>query len=266
MHRQKSSVYFLKKQFPPPPHPNPHHPHATYTITINLIEIVIINMEITSEMIDELQKKYNCFLIDQFYSTEHLIEAVTQTGSVSREIFQLQLSTGIQANSTAKVYYDLNRFNPHYSKAFFRLTFTDIKDTLAYIGFKLTYADPTYNMTETHSGLLIYNNKIYLTTGNEIGTTVGYQNTEISGIDLTKDFIIQIEKNKLSTCPLPQIIPYFDTFRIISPDRIFTLKATNSTYPPQDVVHYIMFFIKNSTNEDKRLTLRHFCYLEEYAD
>jgi len=223
-------------------------------------------MEITEEFIEELQKKYNCFLIDQFYSTEKLTDVLTQTGTVTKELLQLTLKTGIQANSTVKIYYDLNRFNPLYSKAYFRLSFTGISNILAYVGFKKTYTDPTFNMTESHSGLLINNNKSYLSTGNELGVTAGYQNTEISGIDFTKDFIVKIENNRLSTMPLPQIIPYFDTFRIISPDRIWSLKVVNSTYPPEDVTHYIMFFIKNLTNEDKRLTLRHFCYLEEYAD
>jgi len=223
-------------------------------------------MEITQEFIDELQKKYNCFLIDQFYSTQNLNEVLTQTGSSTKELFQLRLSTGIQANSTVKFYYNLNRFNPIYSKAYFRLSFSDIKDILAFVGFKKTYTDPTYNMVESHSGLLINNNKPYLSTGNELGLTAGYQNTEISGIDFTRDFIVKIENNKLSTMPMPQIVPYFDTFRIISKSRVWTMKVTNSTYPPEDVTHYIVFFIKNLTNEDKRLTIRHFCYLEEYAD
>lgn len=223
-------------------------------------------MEITSEMIEELQKKYNCFLWDQFNSTESLNQVVTQTGVVNKDVTQLVLSTGIQANSTVKVYYNLNRFNPHYSKAYFRLTFTDIKDIIVFVGFKKSYGDPAFNDVESHSALLINDNKIYLSTGNEIGVASGYQNNEISGIDLTRDFIVKIEKNKLYTMPLPQIIPYLDTFRIVSEDRIWTLKTICSTSPPEDVGHYILFFIKNNTNEDKRLTLRHFCYLEEFAD
>ena len=223
-------------------------------------------MEITSEMIEELQKKYNCFLIDQYYSTEHLVEVLTQTASTTKELFQLLLSTGIQEGSTAKVYYDLNRFNPHYSKAYIRLSLNSVKDVFGFIGFKLTTGDPTYNMTESHAGILVNDGKIYLSTGSEIGTIVGYQNTEISGIDLTRDFIMMIERNKLSTMPLPQVIPYFDTFRIVTANRVWTLKVANNTYPPEDVTHYFMYFLKNETNEDKRLTLRHFCYLEEYAD
>jgi hypothetical protein len=66
--------------------------------------------------------------------------------------------------------------------------------------------------------------------------------------------------------PLPQIIPYFDTFRIISPDRIWTTKATNSTSPPEDVAHYFMFYITNTVATNKEMTLRHLTYLEEYAD
>lgn len=223
-------------------------------------------MSYTEDLVQELQRKYNVFLIDNFYSTEHLSEVKTQTGSVTRELFSLLLNTGIQANSTVKLYYDLNRFNPHYSKAFIRLTLSSVKDVFVYIGFKKLYGDSTYNMTESHSGLLIYSNKVYLSTGNEIGVTSGYQNTEISGLDLTRDYILMIEKNKISFMPLPQIIPYFDTFRIISPDRVWTLKATNATYPPEDLTHYWMFFIKNLTNEEKTVRIRHFCYLEEYAD
>lgn len=223
-------------------------------------------MEITSEMIEELQKKYNCFMVDQFYSTERLQEVITQTAEITKEIFQLQLKTGIQEGSTAKVYYDLNRFNPHYSKAYFRVRFTSIEDIFAFVGFKKGYSDPALTDVASHVGLLINDGKVYLSTGNEIGVATGYQNTEISGVDLTLDFIIRVENNKLSSLPLPQVIPYFDTFRIISPDRIWTLKATNSTHPPEDVVHYIMFFIKNEVNEDKRMILRHFCYAEEFAD
>lgn len=223
-------------------------------------------MSYTQDVIEELQKKYNTFLIDQFYSTERLNEVVTQTGAVTKEIFQVILSTGIQANSTVKLYYDLNRFNPWYSKAYFRVRFDSIKDIEAFVGFKKSFSDPAFDDVESHSMLMVKDNKIYLSTGNEIGVTTGYQNTEISGIDLTRDFIIKIEKNRLSTMPLPQVIPYMDTFRIISPDRVWTLKVTNSTSPPEDLTHYIMFFIKNKTNEDKRMILRHFCYLEEYAD
>lgn len=227
---------------------------------------LIIFMELTDELIEELQSKYNCFLIDQFYSTENMVEVVTQTGSVTRELFELLLTTGVQQNSTAKIYYNKNRFNPHYSKAYFRLSFLELTDTFAFIGFKKTTGDPTWVMTESHSGLMLKDGKIYLSTANELGVNHTQQRTEISGLDLTKDMIIKIEKNKLSSMPLPQIIPYFDTFNIIALDRVWTLKVTNSTSPPEDLTHYIMFFMSNTTNNNKEVTLRHFMYEEEYAD
>ena len=223
-------------------------------------------MEITEEFIEELQSRYNQFLIDNFYSTGRLNEVVTQTAYSTKEVFQLRMCTGIQANSTVKLYYDLNRFNPYYSKAYFRLTLSDIKDIFAFVGFKVSYGDPTFNMTESHSGLMIYNNKVYFSTGNQIGVVTGYQNTEISGVDLTKDMIIKLDGKKIYSMPLPQVVPYLDTFRIISADRVWTQKALNATSPPEDVTHYIVFFLKNLTNEDKRLTLKHFIYLEEYPD
>jgi len=223
-------------------------------------------MGTTDELLEELQRRYNRFLIDQFYSTQRLVEVVTQTGAVSKELFQLKLSTGIQANSTVKVYYDLNLFNPHYSKAYFRVKLDSAADVFAWIGFKKSFSDPAFNDVASHSAIMLYNGNLYLTTGNELGVAAGYQNTQVSGIDATKDFIFKIEKNKLSTMPLPQIIPYFDTFRIIAPDRVWTLRVTNSTSPPEDMAHYIVFFIKNSTNNNKTLTVSSFCYGEEYAD
>jgi len=235
-------------------------------ITINLIRAIVINMEITEEFLEELQSKYNCYMIDNFYSTDRLKEITTQTAYSTKEIFQLKMSTGIQANSTIKLYYDLSRFNPHFSKAYFRLTFDSIKDIFAFVGFKKSFGDPTFTMTESHSALVVNSNKVYLSTGNEIGVVMGYQNTEISGLDLTKDVIVRIDKNKLYSMPLPQIVPYLDSYRIIAADRVWTQKAMNATSPPEDVTHYIMFFLKNLTNEDKKLTFRHFCYLEEFVD
>ena len=223
-------------------------------------------MPYTEDVVQELQRRYNLWLLDNFNSTEHLTEAITQTGTISKELFQVILDTGVQQDSTVKMYYDLNRFNPHYSKAFFRVNFDDISDLTAFVGFKKYYTDPAHDDTESHCGLLIRNGEVFLSSGNELGVAVGYQNTLVSGIDLTRDFIIQIEKNRLFSMPLPQVIPYFDTFRIISEDRVWSLKVTNSNFPPEDLTHYILFFIKNHVNSVKRMTLRHFCYLEEYAD
>ena len=223
-------------------------------------------MSYTEDVVEELQRKYNQFLLDNFYSTERLNEVVTQTGVITKELFQLQLKTGIQQDSTAKVYYDLNRFNPFYSKAYFRVSISDMSDVFVWIGFKKAFSDPAYDDDESHSAIMIRNGKLYLTTGNELGVATGYQNTEVTGVDCTRDFIFKIEKNKLSTMPLPQIIPYMDTFRIISPNRIWTHRVTNSTSPPEDVTHYILFFISNTTNNNKTVTIKHFHYLEEYAD
>jgi len=223
-------------------------------------------MSYTQDVVDELQKKYNYVLLDNFYSTERLVEVITQTASITKEIFQLQLKTGVQEGSTAKVYYDLNKFNPHYSKAYFRVSIDNMADVFMWIGFKKSYSDPAHDDVESHAAIMVRNGRLYLTTGNELGVATGYQNIEITGIDCTRDFIFKIEKNKLSTMPLPQVIPYFDTFRIISPDRIWTLKVTNSTSPPEDQTHYIMFFISNTTNTNRVMTVKHFNYLEEYAD
>ena len=223
-------------------------------------------MELTTELIEELQSKINHFVIDQFYSTENLVEVITQTGSLTRQLFELIFETGIQQGSTVKAYYNNNKFNPHYSKAYFRVSFENLSDVFAFVGFKKTTGDPTWDMTESHAGLMLHEGKIYLSTANELGVSHTQQRTQISGVDLTKDMVIKIENNKLFTMPMPQVIPYFDTFRIISPDRIWTLRVTNNTSPAEDLNHYIMFFISNTTNNNRKMFVRHFMYAEEYAD
>jgi len=222
------------------------------------------------EVLELLATSFNRFLFDNFQSTEQINNAVTGTGEVVPNLLDMTLDTGMQANSTAKIYYAMNWFNPVYSKLYLRLYAKSISDVFAFIGFKESLSDPTSTMTESHAGLMIYNSKLYFSTGRKLivnGNLVqGQQKTEITGMDITKDFIYKIENNKLSTQPLPQRIPYFDGFRIITPDRIFSLRAENGTFPPLDEVHYLTAFIKNTTGTGRFIKIKTLTYGEEYAD
>jgi hypothetical protein len=142
------------------------------------------------------------------------------------------------------------------------MQFSSAKNIFAFVGFKEYPEDPQSQMTENHSGIIVENKKLYFSTGNG----KFQQKVEILGIDITRDFVYKIKYNELHTCPLPQIIPYLDTFRIITPDRVWTMNQKNSTYPPGDTGYYFMVFLKNLTNEDKFINLKSFVYLQEYAD
>ncbi|MEM2614620.1 MAG: hypothetical protein QXO15_10450 [Nitrososphaerota archaeon] len=209
-----------------------------------------------------LSTGFNKFLYDNFNSTESLI--FTRTGSAEEEkrLMDLTLKTGIMANSTLKARYNMNIFNICYGKAYFNLYVNSVKDVFAFFGFKVTPEDPTSTMTEEHAGVMIENGKLYFSTANGSNQ----QKSEIIGINPTRDMIYKIEYDKLYTFPLPQTIPYFDTFHIIPQDRIWTLRQQNSTFPPKDTSYYCVFFIKNLVGKDKFIKIKKFVYGERYVD
>ena len=218
------------------------------------------------EFLDMLATKFNKFLFDNFNSSENLNIAAVGTGEVTPALFDLDLRTGYLANSSALAYYSTPWFNPVYATLIIRAYLGSMADCFAFFGFKEGSNPPTFDMTESHAGIMLSGGKMYFSTARTTDELTGQQRVEITGFDMTRDFIYKIEFNKLSTQPLPQVIPYFDGFRIITPDRIWTLKQTNSTYPPWDEVHYLMFYIKNTTGADKFLKIKALTYGEEYAD
>ena len=234
------------------------------------------------ELLDLLATKFKLFMYDNFLSTDQINSAVTGTASVSNKAFKLQLNTGSLAKSKAKIYYNNNLFNPIYSTAMFRARLNSISDLRAFFGFKESSADVNWGGTpeiaESSSGFMIDDGKIYAYTSRltDEGPPPAYseQKTELTGLrltsnlypDVTRDFIFKIVNYNFYTFPLPQVIPYFDGFRITTPDRIWTLGTGNTTYPPEDKAHYLFACIENMTGVDKYLKFSHVTYAEEYAD
>lgn len=214
------------------------------------------------DLLELLATSFNKFMFDNFSSTEALIFTKTGTAEVDKRWGDLTLNTGILENSTLKARYNMNLFNICYGQAYFNLYFNSIKDVFGFFGFKITPENPTSTMTEEHAGVMIENGKVYFSTSN--GSR--QQKVEITGIDPTRDMVYKIEYDKLFTFPLPQKIPYFDTFHIITPDRVWTLRQQNSTYPPKDTSYYCMFFIKNLVGLNKFLKVKKFIYGERYVD
>ena len=234
----------------------------------------LIKMVDMSELLELLATKFNRFLFDNFCSTENLNAAETGTAEISSSIFELKLNSGVLASSTAKAYYNLNLFNPVYSNLYMRFYLNSMADCKVFLGFKESTDDVDWadavQVKESSVGLMVENGKLYAYSSRmtAAGPPAVYsqQKTEISGIDVTKDFIYKIINEKFFTQPLPQVIPYFDDFRIITPNRIWTQRASNGTYPPEDKVHYLVFCIENTTGAEKILRIKNITYGEEYAD
>ena len=212
----------------------------------------------------------NLYLYDNYYSTENIVEITTLTGFLRYNLFELSHETGVTQNSTCKTYYDLNYFNPLYGQAVWKCYMNSMDDVKAFFGFKETLADPIFPsdgpMVESHAGFIVDEGKLYASVGN--GTDQQY--VEIVGIDMTRVENYKIEYNKFFIEPLPETretmgIPgILTTFPLIVRD--FKLMTELTNYPPENVTHYIMQFIKNNVGADKKIKFNRFIFREVYAD
>lgn len=199
---------------------------------------------------------------DCFLSTEQITDIETGTATVETEITELIHETGSTQNSVSETYYNLNIFNPIYASAIFKIYLSSMNDVFSFFGFKETTAEPTFAMTESHSGIMCYNGKMYVSCAD--GFT--QQRIEIPTIDMTEVKNYKIEFNKFYMQPLPQIEEILGIPNILSVNRIWGLVATCDSYPPINQVHYLFNYIKNSVNSTKRMTINRFIYKEVYAD
>lgn len=208
----------------------------------------------------------NRFVYDNFLTTESLVSSLSGSSALQPKLFAVDLSTGIQQDSENMLSYDNNLFNPVYSQAYVRFTMPEITNCFAFIGFKQTLAAPTLDMTESHAGIIVSGGKIYWSTGGTKGTRTGYTNHSMTGLDLARDSIFLIENSKLMYYPLPVVVPYYDSFYVKSLGRVWSLKARNTSFTPEDRAHYFVVYIKNTTGNNKSLLLKNFTYLENYVD
>lgn len=206
------------------------------------------------------------YMHDTFLSTEQIVEAVTGSAFIVKKPFEICMSTGILQGSSSKIYYANNIFNPYYSTLLFKLRLTDLVNYFAFFGFKEYATAPTFNMTESHAGFMINAGQMYSSTGDGDPISPKQQRIKVSVVTPTNNIIYKIENNKFSTRPLPEIYPYFDGLRTEKPTRKWGLAAQNSTISPSNSMHYLVFYISNTTNSDHKMYLHHVAYGEEYAD
>jgi len=202
------------------------------------------------------------YFYDNFLSSESLTYDATFTGSVTAKLAELKLTTGVVQDSLVVLYYDPVIFNPLYSRVVFKLRLDDPKDCFAFIGYKETTAEPTFDMTESHAGWLFKNGRVYVSVAD------GYhqQRVEVIGIDPVRFMNYQIEYNKFSAQPLPIVEESLSLLTILSVDRTWKLMDTLTNCPPINEAHYLVMSIKNSVNAEKNLYVNRIIYREVYAD
>ena len=211
------------------------------------------------------------FLYDNFYSTEHIELTTIATGFLYNLFGEMRLTTGTTASSTCMTNYDIASFNPLYSEAVWKGYVDSMDNCFAFFGFKESLAAPTFDMTESHAGFMIYDDgnggKIYASVAD--GTE--QQRVELIGIDAARVENYKVAYNAFFVEPLPAVetslgLPgVLTTFPYIKREWVEMTRLTN--YPPKNEVHYIVQYIENGKNNlNKILTLNRFIYSEVYAD
>ena len=214
----------------------------------------------------ENDEDLNKYIYDNYLTTDSLNSTTTNTGYIRTNIFELGLETGVTESSVALIYYNLNYFNPLYGEAVWKCIMNSMDDCFVFFGFKETTDEPTYDMVESHAGFMVYEGNLYATVAD--GTT--QQKVLIEGIDMTRVENFKINFNRFYIEPLPAIeselgLPMQPTtFPPII--RSWWLATQLSNYPPQNQVHYIIHYIKNTVGSDKIIKFNRFIYREVYAD
>ena len=214
----------------------------------------------------ETAEDLNKFLYDNYYSTENQETLETGTGAVTSRILELDLSTGVTEGSIAMANYNFNYFNPLYAEAVWKCYMNSKDDVFMFFGFKETLAEPTHDMVESHAGFMVYLGELYATVAD--GTT--QQKVKITGIDVTRVENYKIEYNRFSVMPLPLVEEQLSLPGILSTFptiiREWKLLTTLSNYPPENKVHHIVQYVKNTVGATKYIRFNRFIYKEVYAD
>jgi len=227
-------------------------------------------MATKEELLDLLAVKLKLFFHDNFFTMDKILSSETGTGYVDWDMTSLQLQTGIQANSTAQIYYDAQIFNPKYADLYIKLRMNSYENLEAFFGFMGTTDTPGHTMTTSHAGIYVYQGKVYWTTGTELEGRDAYKNTVIEGLDVRRFLVYHVQNYNFKWFSLPYVEPYFDGFQLpglqASAFRKWSQVYSNGSVQPEDKVHYIVAWIKNLTNENKVLEIQRMTYAEEYAD
>lgn len=202
------------------------------------------------------------YFFDSFLNSDQFESLTSGDAYYNHAPTDLLLNAGTVENSYIRLNYIGNNYNPLYSEIVFKLNLSSKDNIFAFWGFKKTLDAPTENMTESHAGFMIINNKVYLTTADGDNQ----QKVEIVTIDITKVYEYMIKFNQFSYKPLPQVEIYLGMPSISRVARVWKLLQTNSTYPPENEVHYIMMYLQNKTIIQKTLNINRIIYKEEYAD
>lgn len=206
-------------------------------------------------------EKLKYYIFDQFLTDDQFIIMTEEEGYKRRRVGEIILSTGLKQNGKVFLSYNNQIFNPKYGEFITRLRLSNKNNIVAYWGFKQNLTEPSETMRESHTGFLVINGKLYVTTGDG----KNQQKVQIQGIDLRNYYEYKIKYNEFYMAQLPTIITSLGVPTIKEENQEFKLLSKNTTYPPSNQIHYLIFFIKSLVNSEKFLYIEKIIYKEKYA-
>jgi len=209
---------------------------------------------------------YKIIFFDCFLTSEMIDFTFAVNGYANKKLTNISLSTGVGEGGSVLMSYNKAAFNPTYGELVFKLSFNSKENVKAFLGFRSNLTEPTSVMTESHSGIFVEQvgekTKVYYTTANE----ESQQKVEIVTLDITKVYEFKIAGNQLYYRPVPEVVQYLGLPHVEPGSREWKLIQSNDTYPPKDNLHYITFYIKNTTNDEKIINLNKISYKEVHPD
>jgi hypothetical protein len=231
-------------------------------------------MVLADDLQDLMVTGLKTYFHDCFLGTDQLTLSTTQTASCDADLSQLLLNTGILQGSEARLNYAAAIFNPLYSRLLAKLRLSHMRDITMFFGFKATLSAPVWGMTESCAGIFIDykndNGTPYFYTGNGDPDHPNYQATPITGMDMSRWLVYEIEGNRFRWWCVPYTVPYFDKNVLPGLKQGMTRKwsptYTNGSTAPNDTVHYLYFYICNNTGYARQLEVQKVNYAEVYPD
>ena len=227
-------------------------------------------MAFSDDLTDLLTTGLRLRLHDSFLSSGAWSSTVSQTGAATFALAHLKASTGIQQGSVARPYYTRNVFNPLYGKLRIKLRLNEAASTFFFMGFKHTAAAPSWHMTESHVGIMLYQGTLYLTTGNGDPSYPAFQVTAIPSFSMSDWHVYEIAATSFRYWTVPCTVPYFDANVLPSLKEGMIRKWSpwyrNLNTLPDDTVHYLVLHVENLVGSTRYCEAEFIDYQEVYPD
>ena len=217
------------------------------------------------DILKTLAIKTNRFIIVNAPSDELSVETYKEA-SYELQTYSFRLRTGLLSGGYSLLWHKRAIFNPRWSQSWIRIQFLQSKDFFAFVGFKETSLPPSYDMVQSHIGIMAYDGKLYLSSAD--GSY--QQRIEVYPASLTKDRVYLINRNEIWRYEPPEPRETISAGELPAEfwQGHMKLKFLGklNVYEVRDQFHYFVAYIESLRNVNCELELKFFMHASKYAD